>query len=63
MDKFFIDQEAADRITVSNLKDYRNSLQRELNEYFEGNSYLHPLDVTGNRERVLALDLIINDFE
>lgn len=56
-----IDHETADRITVNNLTEYRNSLRKEL-ELFENGEYLHPEDVIGNMKRIQALDLIINDF-
>lgn len=62
MEKFFISKDAADSITKNNLKDYRNTLQKELDEYFLDNSYLHPEDVIGNQSRIHALNLIIHDF-
>ncbi len=56
-----IDVETADRITVLNLIDYRNRLQSELDAYKNG-EYLHEDDVGGNYRRIVALDLIIQDF-
>lgn len=56
-----IDAEIADRITVANLKDYRESLQKELDAFHEG-KYLHPEDVVGNYRRIEALTMIIRDF-
>jgi len=56
-----IDFETADRITVLNLKEYRDRLQKELDDYQSG-QYLHPEDVAGNLKRIGALNLIIADF-
>jgi hypothetical protein len=56
-----IDFETADRITVCNLKEYRDRLQQELDGYQSG-EYLHPEDVAGNVKRIGALSLIITDF-
>ena len=66
----WIDGEAADRITSMNLKDYRANLKSELSKWKKNPKtlenpdgyWLHPDDVTGNRRRIEALDLIINDF-
>lgn len=54
--------EAADSITLSNLIDYRMCLQGELDAYYTSDSYLHPQDVVGNKLRIEALNLIIQDF-
>ena len=62
MEKFYISQDAADSITKNNLIDYRNTLQKELDDYFLFNSYMHPDDVIGNQSRIYALNLIIHDF-
>jgi hypothetical protein len=56
-----IDFETADRITVLNLKEYRDRLQKELDDYQSG-QYLHPEDVASNLKRIGALNLIIADF-
>lgn len=56
-----LDGEAADRITVLTLKDYRDYLKKELKRYKKG-EYLHSEDVAGNIQRIAALDLIIKDF-
>ena len=56
-----IDFETADRITALNLKEYRDRLQKELDDYQSG-EYLHPDDVAGNVKRIGALNLIIADF-
>jgi hypothetical protein len=59
--KIELDSEAADRITMLNLKDYRSILRQELKDYKKG-SWLHSEDVVGNQTRIKALDLIIKDF-
>ena len=56
-----LDGEAADRITVLNLKDYRNYLKKELRDFKKG-KYLHPEDVVENTRAVEALNLIIKHF-
>lgn len=59
--KFVIEQEAADSITVSNLKEFRTYLKKELKDYKNG-SYLHADDVVQNAELIKALDLVIKSF-
>lgn len=56
-----LDGDAADKITVCNLKDYRQYLKKELAQFKKG-EYLHEEDVAGNIKRIAALDLIIKDF-
>lgn len=66
----WIDGETADRITSLNLRDYRNYLKKELQEWKKNPKtddnptgyWLHPEDVVGNIRRIEALDLIIKDF-
>ena len=58
-----IDYETAHRITLITLKDYREYLQMELDEFKNGAEWLHPEDVTGNTVAIEALDLIISHFE
>jgi hypothetical protein len=65
-----LDGEAADRITVLNLKEYRGYLKKELKDWKKNpktdsnpNGYwLHPEDVTGNIQTIEALNLIIKHF-
>lgn len=59
--KIELDGEAADRITVLNLKDCRSYLKKELRQYKKG-EYLHPEDVAGNIKMIEALDLVIKYF-
>ena len=67
---FKIPQEAADSITVANLKDWRNYLQSELdqwttnpkNEMNPDGYWLHPEDVVGNHKYIAACNLLINAF-
>jgi hypothetical protein len=56
-----LDGEAADRITVLNLKDHRSYLTKELKNFKKGD-YLHPEDVAENIRAIAALDLIIHYF-
>jgi len=65
-----LDGDAADRITLLNLKEYRSYLKSELvawkkNPRTEDNPdgvWLHPEDVTGNTVAINALNLIIRHF-
>jgi hypothetical protein len=65
-----LDGDAADRITVLNLKDYKSHLTKELtvwrkNPRSEDNPegvWMHPEDVTGNMQAITALGLIIKHF-
>jgi hypothetical protein len=65
-----LDGEAADRITLLNLKEYRGHLSKELaawrkNPRTEDNpngKWMHPEDVTGDMAAVSALNLIIKHF-
>ena len=59
--KLELDGEAADRITVLNLKEYRGYLKKELKQYKKG-EYLHPDDVAGNIKLIEAMTLIIKYF-
>lgn len=66
-----LDGEAADRITLLNLKEYRSYLKKELadwkkNPRTEENPtgyWLHPEDVTGNILVIEALNLVIKQYE
>jgi hypothetical protein len=68
--KQWIDGETSDRITVLNLIDYRDYLKKELklwkkNPKTETNPngyWMHPEDVSGNIQKIEALNLIIKDF-
>jgi hypothetical protein len=59
--KIELDGEAADRITVINLKECRNYLKKELRQYKKG-EYLHPEDVAGNIKMIESLNLVIKYF-
>lgn len=68
--KIELDGEAADRITVLNLKDYRAYLKKELREWKKNprsdtnpqGYWLHPEDVSNNIRVIDALDLIIKQY-
>lgn len=65
-----LDGDAADRITLLNLKEYRSYLTKELtawrkNPRTEDNPngvWLHSEDVVGNGAAITALNLIIKHF-
>lgn len=67
---FEIPQEAADAITVANIKDWRDYLQSELdqwtanprNEMNPDGYWLHPEDVTNNYKYIAACNLLISAF-
>lgn len=56
-----IDWETADRITAASLKDYRDSLKQQLDNYNEG-GWLHPEDVVHNQKMIEAIDFVVKDF-
>jgi hypothetical protein len=66
-----LDGEAADRITVLNLKEYRSYLQKELRDWKKnprtddnpGGYWLHPEDVGINIRVIDALNLVIKQYE
>ncbi len=66
-----LDSDAADRITVLNLKEYRGYLKKELSDWKKNpktednpNGYwLHPEDVTLNIRVIEALNVVIKQFE
>jgi hypothetical protein len=66
-----LDGEAADRITVLNLKEFRGYLKKELSDWKKNpktednpNGYwLHPEDVGNNILIIEALNLVIKQYE
>ena len=68
--KIELDGEAADRITVLNLQDYRAYLKKELAQWKKNprtdenpdGYWLHPEDVSGNIRTIEALNLVIKHF-
>ncbi len=66
-----LDGEAADRITLLNLKEYRSYLKKELADWKKNprtdenptGYWLHPDDVTGNIRIIEALNLVIKQYE
>lgn len=65
-----LDSEAADRITVLNLKEHRSYLKKELSEWKKNprtdtnpnGYYLHPEDVGNNTRLVEAMNTVIKYF-
>lgn len=70
MTDFTIPQEAADAITRDNIKDWRDYLQSELdqweanprNEMNPDGYWLHPEDVVNNKKYIAACNLLIHAF-
>ena len=68
--KIELDGEAADRITVLNLQNYRAYLKKELAQWKKNprtdsnpdGYWLHPEDVSGNIRTIEALNLVIKHF-
>lgn len=66
-----LDGEAADRITLLNLKEYRNHLKKELSDWKKnpqsdtnpGGYWMHPEDVAINTKVIEALNVVIRQFE
>jgi hypothetical protein len=66
-----LDGEAADRITLLNLKEYKSYLTKELTAWRKNPStednpdgvWLHPEDVTDNMAAINALNIIIKHFK
>lgn len=56
-----IDYETADRITLLTLVDAKESLEKEWQDY-ENGQYLHPDDVAANRKYLAALKEVIHYF-
>lgn len=68
--KLAIDYETADKITVLNLKDYRNTLQTEIDQWranprTENNPtgyWLHDEDVVNNIKVIDAISIILKQY-
>jgi len=66
-----LDGEAANRITLLNLKEFRGYLKKELSDWKKNpktednpNGYwLHPEDVSNNIRVIEALNLVIKQYE
>ena len=66
-----LDSNAADRITVLNLKEYRSHLKKELSDWKKNprtdtnpdGYWLHPEDVALNTRVIEALNTVIKQFE
>ena len=66
-----LDGDAANRITLLNLKEYRGYLKKELSDWkknprTEDNPtgyWLHPEDVVNNARVIEALNLVIKQYE
>jgi hypothetical protein len=66
-----LDGEAADRITLLNLKEFRSYLKKELSDWKRNprtdtnpdGYWLHPEDVTNNQLIINALNTVIRQYE
>jgi hypothetical protein len=66
-----LDGDAADRITLLNLKEYRSYLKKELSDWKKnprsednpGGYWLHPEDVGINMRVIDALNVVIKQYE
>jgi hypothetical protein len=66
-----LDGEAADRITLLNLKEFRSYLKRELSDWKKNprtddnpdGYWLHPEDVANNQLVINALNTVIKQYE
>jgi hypothetical protein len=66
-----LDGEAADRITLLNLKEFRSHLKRELSDWKKNprsdtnpdGYWLHPEDVVNNELIINALNTVIKQYE
>ncbi len=56
-----IDCEAADSICLTVLKDHRDYLQKELDEYAQG-KWLHEEDVKKNKKLVKKITYLIDNY-
>lgn len=68
--KLAIDYETADKITVLNLKDYRDNLQTELDKWRAnpktennpGGYWLHDEDVVNNIKVIDAISIVLKQY-
>jgi hypothetical protein len=58
---YIIDCESADRICLAVLKDHRDMLQKDLDEYLLG-AYLHPDDVKKHKKLVKRMTYLIDNY-
>lgn len=66
-----LDGEAADRITLLNLKEFRGHLKKELSDWKKNprsdtnpdGYWLHPEDVVNNQVIINALNTVIRQYE
>jgi hypothetical protein len=61
MKKIELDGEIADKITILNLQDYLNYLQKELDDFDNGN-YMHDDDIAHSVKIIPALKMVIREF-
>lgn len=59
---FEIDYAMADKITIRNLSEYRDSLKETLNNHLENGAWMHPDDVPHSKEMIKAINFVLKDF-
>jgi hypothetical protein len=56
-----IDYETVDRITVCGLQDYKDSLEKQIQNHANG-GWMHPEDVEHSHKMIEALKFVLKDF-
>lgn len=57
-----IDYETADRICLCSLREYRDTLQQQLQSHRENGTWMHADDVVHNEKMIEALTFVMKDF-
>jgi hypothetical protein len=60
--EFTLPHEVVEKIALASLQDDREYLQKELDAHFKDGAWLHPDDVSNNRELIYCLDKIIHYY-
>lgn len=58
----YLDHETVDRITVANLKSYRDSMIETLKDHRENGSWLHPEDIPQIERSIEAVRIVLRDY-
>ena len=62
MSNFTLPSEIVDAITLAALKEHKVYLEKELTDHFEKGDWIHPEDITENRELIYCMDKIIKYY-
>lgn len=60
--EFTLPYEVIEKIALASLLDQRDYLQKELDAYFSDGAYLHPDDISNNRELIYCLNKLIKYY-